>query len=199
MDDPPARGAAGTFLRRFAKDPTAVGAIAPSSRFLAARMVADLDFPAGVKVAELGAGTGPFTRALLARLPADGRLFAVERDPAFCAVLREQLPDLDLAEDSAERLLSLAEAREMAPLDHVVSGLPFASLPREVTEATLDQVAAALRPGGTFTTFQYLFAYPLPKAVRFRAQMQARLGPLRTRHPVFRNLPPALVLRWRKP
>ncbi len=53
-----------------------------------------------------------------------------------------------------------------------------------------------LRPGGTFTTFQYLHAYHLSPARTFRRAMKDRVGHDAERLVVFRNLPPAFVFTW---
>ena len=51
------------FLRSMLREPFAVGALIPSSRFLASLMVADMR--PGSRVIELGAGTGVDAAALL--------------------------------------------------------------------------------------------------------------------------------------
>jgi phospholipid N-methyltransferase len=193
------RRALGAFLSRFVRDPRSVGAVAPSSRFLASKMVSGIDFEPGVRVVEFGPGTGPFTEAILERLPEDGRYLGIERDATFAAHLRSRFPDADVVEDSVENLIPLLTERELLPVDHIVSGLPFASLPREVTGAVLEATSVALRKGGTFTTFQYVHSFPLPSAVRFRRRMAGLFGPLSARRVEVRNLPPALVFSWRKP
>jgi phosphatidylethanolamine/phosphatidyl-N-methylethanolamine N-methyltransferase len=186
------------FLARFVRSPRSVGAIAPSSRYLARRMIEGLEVGAGGRVIEFGPGTGAFTGAIARRLPAGARYLGIERDPVFVAALERRWPSLEFACDSVENLLSIAEARSALPLDHIVSGLPFARLPRTVTLPVLDAAHRSLRPGGTFTTFQYIHAYPLPAARAFRREMQRRFGPPFARRAVVRNLPPAFVLAWRK-
>ena len=52
-------------LRAFLAYPVRTGAIAPSSRFLAARMIEDMRLSEAGVVVELGPGTGAFTRAIL--------------------------------------------------------------------------------------------------------------------------------------
>ncbi len=206
-DQPPSlgeevrEGAAGlrTFLSRFLADPRAVGAIAPSSRYLARRMIQDIHWAPGVRIVEFGPGTGPFTRAIQAALPAGGRYLGIERDGPMVEVLRQRFPRLDIEHGSVESLLELAGARGLLPLDHVVSGLPFASLPAPVTERVIGETFEALKPGGTFTTFQYVHSFPLPPAIAFRRRMRDRFGPVHRWTGEARNLPPALVLTWRKP
>jgi phospholipid N-methyltransferase len=59
-------------------------------------------------------------------------------------------------------------------------------------------VVSVLRPGGTFSTFQYLHAYGMPAGAAFRKSMSARMGSEPDIRLVMKNLPPALVLTWRK-
>jgi phospholipid N-methyltransferase len=186
------------FLGRFIRSPRWIGAIAPSSKRLAKRMVGGLELATGVRVAELGPGTGSFTAEIAARLPAYGRCLAVDRDEMFAAHLRGRWPHVECLADSAERLAALARAHDFLPLDHIVSGLPFASLPTHATRAIMDAVRDTLRPGGTFTTFQYVHAYALEPAVSFRRAMTERMGAAPQRSLVMGNLPPAFVLRWRR-
>lgn len=186
------------FFGRFVRSPRAVGAVAPSSRRLARRMLEGLELTAAVRIAELGPGTGSFTAEIVSRLPVGGRCLAVDRDETFVARLRARWPRVECVADRAERLRGLAEARGLSPFDHVVSGLPFASLPATTTSRILDAIHETLRPGGTFTTFQYVHAFPLPPAVAFRRAMTARMGTDPARSLVAGNLPPAYVLRWRR-
>ncbi len=183
-------------LGRFVRSPRTVGAIAPSSRTLARAMVAGLDSAGPARVVELGPGTGVFTRAIAERLGPEARALSVEIDPTFAAALDRQYPNMEVVCGSAVDLPALAEARGLAPVDHIISGLPFASLPATVTRSILDAVVATLRPGGTFITFQYVHGYSLPLAVAFRREMDTRMGTAFSRRLVVRNVPPAYVLTW---
>lgn len=186
------------FLGRFLTNPRTIGAIAPSSRVLARQMVGGLDLSGPVTVVELGPGTGSFTSAIVERLGPAGRVLAIELEPAFAAQIRQRWPQVDCVSASAVTLAAIAADRGLTSIDHVISGLPFASLPIPVTRAILDGISRLLRPGGTFTAFQYVYAYALPPAVVFRRETDVRLGGHMTVHLVLRNLPPAFVLRWKK-
>ncbi len=186
------------FLRRFLKSPRSVGSIAPSSRFLAVKMVEAVEWRPGVKVVEFGPGTGPFTEEISRRLPESGRYLGIERDPVFVKILKQRFPALDVQCESVTELLEIASRRGLLPVDHIVSGLPFASLPADLTLQILDATVSALRPGGTFTTFQYVHAYQLPAARSFRGEMRRRLGPISARKIELLNFPPAFVFTWRK-
>jgi phosphatidylethanolamine/phosphatidyl-N-methylethanolamine N-methyltransferase len=183
---------------RFLRHPRTIGAVAPSSPSLARRMVAGLTAPSSARVVELGPGTGAMTRAIVSRLGPSARFLAVEIEPEFVAEIRREHPTVDCVCASAADLEPLLRARDFGAVDHVISGLPFASLPIETTRDVLAAIGRALRPGGTFTTFQYLHSYWLPPAVAFRARASATLGGPPDRRIVLLNVPPAWVLTWRR-
>jgi phospholipid N-methyltransferase len=183
---------------RFLRSPRTVGAVTPSSRATAEAMVADLDFGETDHVVELGPGTGVFTAAILEQLKPGSKLLAVEIDPAFVERVQRRWPAVACVCGSAEDLDTIVDTHEMLPVDHILSGLPFVSLPLPVTQKILESIAKVLRPGGTFTTFQYLHAYGLPSATAFRARMREKMNSSPEIRLVIRNFPPALILTWTK-
>ncbi len=183
---------------RFLRSPRTVGALTASSRALAESMVEGLALDRPGYVVELGPGTGVFTAAIAERLGKDTRFLAVDIDPAFVQQIRKRWPAIECVCASAERLDDLVTARGMFPVDHIVSGLPFVSLPPAMTRQILENVATVLKPGGTFTTFQYVHGYGLPQAASFRRAMTARMGVQPVTRLVVRNVPPAIVVTWRK-
>ena len=186
-------------LGRFVRSPRTVGAVGPSSRALASEMVSGLSLGGTTNVVELGPGTGAFTREIVRKLGPRARCIAIELEPTFATALERDFPRVDVVCGSATDLPSIAAEKGMATVDHIVSGLPFASLPSADTQGILEAVAEALKPGGTFTTFQYVTGYPTPLASALRRDMTARLGVRPTRRLVFRNFPPAFVLTWHRP
>jgi phosphatidylethanolamine/phosphatidyl-N-methylethanolamine N-methyltransferase len=184
-------------LGRFMRSPRTVGAVAPSSRALAEEMVQHLDLSGPTNVVELGPGTGVITRAIAKRLGPEAHALAIDIEPAFVAAIARRFPRVEAVCGSAANLPTLLKAHNMFPAEHIISGLPFASLSTEVTTTILDAVAESLRPGGTFTTFQYLNGYPTPLAKGFRRAMSERMGMAPSHRIVWRNLPPAFVLTWR--
>jgi phospholipid N-methyltransferase len=161
-------------------------------------MVEGTDAAPGVRVAELGAGTGRITTEIARWLPDDGLALAIDVDPAFVTQLSDRWPRVEAVCAQAESLGELARARGIAAFDHIFSGLPFASLPAATTQRILYVVARWLRVGGTFATFQYLHAWHFPSAVSFRRTATRRLGADPVCRFVGANVPPAVVLRWRK-
>ena len=183
---------------RFLRNPRTVGALAPSSRALAEAMVAHVDFSRPGRIVELGPGTGALTAPIVERLGPHIQFLAVDIDPAFCDEIQKRWPSVNCVCASAERLDAIVTALDMMPIDHIVSGLPFVSLPAEMTRQILESIAAVLEPGGTFTTFQYLHGYRLPSAVAFRKQMSHKMGHKPHVRLVLKNLLPALVMTWQK-
>lgn len=183
-------------LGRFVRNPRTVGAVSPSSRALARAMVAGLDLSGSSRVVELGPGTGVFTREIAARMGPEARCLAIDIDPGFIERLARTCPRVDAVCGSAAQLPALVAGAGFDRVDHIISGLPFASLPSDVTTGILQGIDSVLRPGGTFTTFQYVHGYPTPIAARFRAAASALLGAPPIRRLVMRNLPPAYVLGW---
>jgi phospholipid N-methyltransferase len=186
------------FLSHFRKSPRTVGAIAPSSRRLARAMVDGLALGPTSRIVELGPGTGAITVEIAEKLPPSARCLAIDIDPVFTARVAARWPHIEAVCDRAEHLVEIARSRGLLPVDHIVSGLPFASLPAASGRAIVDAIVAALHPGGTFTTFQYVHAFALPPAAAVRRTLDARMGASPTRQLVVGNLPPALVVRWTK-
>jgi phosphatidylethanolamine/phosphatidyl-N-methylethanolamine N-methyltransferase len=186
------------FLSHFRKNPRTVGAIAPSSQRLARTMLDGLALESGTRVVELGPGTGAVTGEIARRLPAGACCLAIDSNPVFSAQVAARWPQIVSVCDRAERLRDIAAEHRLLPVDHIVSGLPFASLPVDSTRAIVEAIVATLRPGGTFTTFQYVHAFRFRSAAAVRQTLTRRMESAPTRRLVVGNLPPALVVRWTK-
>jgi len=161
-------------------------------------MVAGLHVPVGTTVLELGPGTGPFTAQLAARLPRETAYLGIESHGPFVERLRQRFAGLRFAHDSAEQVEKRHRELALPPISAVICGLPFASLPLDVQDRIVNGLDRLLAPGAEFRAFQYLHARPLPAARRFRRQMDDLFGPARSPTTVLANLPPAMVLYWRR-
>ena len=184
---------------RFLRSPRTVGAVSASSRALAEAMVAGIPTERPVTVVELGPGTGAFTGAIAARIAPGSKFLAIDLEQTFVERIRRRWPEVDCVCASAEDLERLVKERHMGPIDHVVSGLPFASIPVVVTRAILDGIEHTLRPGGSFTTFQYLHGYFMPPGRTFRREMSERMHAAPRRQLVLKNFPFAFTLTWTRP
>ena len=188
----------GRFLFAFLRHPVTVGAVAPSSRVLARAMCADLRVGPDEAVLELGPGTGPFTAEIQRHLPDPACYLGVELEPGFVRLLEARHPDLSFMLGSAADSDALRRRLGDRAVHSIISGLPFAGLPPAMQDGVIDSVQRVLRPAGVFRTFQYLHAYALPGAVRFRRRMSALFGQVRRSRVVLRNVPPAFVLSWQR-
>lgn len=174
------------FLRQLIRRPQQVVALSPSSADLA-RAMADGLGPQTGRIAELGAGTGKLTRALIDRGVPPANLTLFELNPDFCAHLRATFPGVTVLNQGAE---TLGDA--CAPgLGAVVSGLPLLSMPNAVQSAILTGAFALLRPGAPFIQFTYGPRPPVAEQVRVNLGLIAHRG-----EKVWGNLPPARVYRF---
>ncbi|MEO6594213.1 MAG: phospholipid methyltransferase [Planctomycetota bacterium] len=185
------------FFGNFLRNPGSIGAVLPSSRYLARALVGRLDLEPGQLVLEYGPGTGPVTAIMLEALPEGARYLGIELEPRFHDLLTERYPRFDFHLGSAADVPAILAERGLPRPTRIVSGLPFASLPAAAQDAIVDGVVHCLR--GThadFRTFQYVHAYGLRAARRFRAIMAERFDGFERIGPVVRNVPPAFVLRY---
>ena len=127
------------FLGQLIRKPTEIRAIAPTAR-AAAREMARLVTPEMTAVAELGAGTGTITRAILDRGLAPERLELYELNAAFCARLRAAFPGVIVHNRPAQDMVNVGRGK----LDAVISGVPTLPMPDELQHAI---VGAALATG----------------------------------------------------
>jgi phosphatidylethanolamine/phosphatidyl-N-methylethanolamine N-methyltransferase len=195
----PSAAPAGTalFLKRWLRQPLAMGAVIPSgpllTRALALTAVREMQGRDG-HVIELGAGTGEVTKALLAAGIAPDRLALVERDPELVAFLRRHFRGPRIIEGDAARLPKLLAAEGVAKVATVVSGLPLLSLPAEIVTGIVHGVFEALPRGAALVQFTYGPSPPIPRALRENLHLVGAHG-----RRIWRNVPPAVVWTFRRP
>ncbi len=148
------------FFLRYVKNPASIGAVCPSSRFLARKMVEPLKRIVGGDdvVAEFGSGTGAVTKYIASELSVkQSNLFCFEFDPVSADVLRAKFPSANIVNDSAEKISSLGDS--LPRLKCIVSCLPLLSLPEQVVVNILQNAENALPKGGLFVQFTYNLAH----------------------------------------
>lgn len=190
---------AATFIREFARNWNATGAVLPSSPAMAACIVDAAGVATARHVLELGPGTGPFTAVVRAAMPAHARYLGIEVNPVFVAHLRERFPGLTFAESPAQAFDFDAWLPPGAGFEAVVCGLPWTAFPEPMQAAILGNVLPRLAPGGRFATFAYFGLHWLPRGRAFRALLRRQPGTLRTTPVVWRNVPPAFVYVLERP
>jgi phospholipid N-methyltransferase len=179
------------FLKSWLRDPSRIGAVAPSGRALAKLITADLT-PSDKTIIELGPGTGAFTEALIARGIEEHRLALIEADPDFARTLKLRFPAASVLAMDATDLGEVAALFDR-PADAIISGLPLLSMANDTVEAILSGAFRHLRPGGSLYQFTYVPRCPVPWRVMYELGLEAHhLGS------AWVNLPPAFVYRLRR-
>jgi phosphatidylethanolamine/phosphatidyl-N-methylethanolamine N-methyltransferase len=148
-------------------------------------MAADVPSRGEPTVVELGAGTGALTTALQHRLAGRGRHLAIERNRPWADLLRRRYPQVEVVHADVADLVDVLAERNVADVDTVVSGLPWAAYREQLPAA----VAAALAPTGVFTQFAYSWSR------RWAPPARAELAMLR-RHFAHVAVSPTI---WRNP
>ena len=203
------------FFRSYLDDPSVVGAVAPSSRRLAAALVRPFARRTrGARVLEIGAGTGRISRRIAHLLRPDDHFDICEIKDGLADTIESEVlshPRLHVAcRDGRIRLLRCPAQNIRNPegYDFIVSGLPFTAFGPALVESILASVRRNLRPGGVFSYFEYVGLRKLNHTLaigRSRRRIRA-VSALLDRHidrhqfsreTVLLNLPPAHARHWR--
>jgi phospholipid N-methyltransferase len=170
-----------SLLAQLIRSPGQTGAVAPSSRGLSRAMAEAAD---GARaLIELGAGTGPVTRALARRFPALP-LTIVEMQSSMARRLARAHPAATVHAQPAAVVLD-AMTLDASPVV-LVSSLPFRSLPARIAAETEFSILYFLQrhPGAWLVQFTYHPRPPFAAPGGFGWRRAAT---------VFANIPPASV------
>jgi phosphatidylethanolamine/phosphatidyl-N-methylethanolamine N-methyltransferase len=203
------------FFRQFRERFETTGAVLPSSRFLARAMTRPLTQCSGPRrILEVGPGTGAVTGHIVREVRQDDRFDLVEINEQFAGLLKDRFatdPQYQPAATVSQvHTCPLQDFTTDGQYDVIISGLPFNNFPAELVESLVDRCLSLLKPGGTFSLFEYMFIRPLrvsvtrgPEKERLAAIeriMQARFKAQRIRRDwVFVNVPPAWVQHLQRP
>ena len=183
--------AAATFLKRFLQHPGRIGSVAPSSKFLAHAMLSQVNWNNALNIAELGAGTGVFTRDIVKLARPDANILVFEIDVSLRKLIKEEHPDhkgLKLYSD-AQKLEEVMRENNIESFDYIISSLPFTVLPHEMSENILNAVNKTLSPNGRFIAYQYSRIMKHKLCEKFRD--------IKSKY-VLLNIPPAFVFNCGK-
>lgn len=176
------------FFIEYLKHPRTIGAVAPSGNALARKMIKPIDFKSAGVIVEYGSGTGSFTKELVIRRKPDTVLILIEQNRKFCRELGKifcNQPNLYIINGSAENVSDYLAEHGFKHADYIVSGLPFTSLPPEISDKILNATKKAVGRKGKFITFQYSLVKKKFFEKYFRISACYR---------EMKNIPPAYVL-----
>ncbi|TCU51866.1 phospholipid N-methyltransferase [Novosphingobium sp. PhB57] len=170
-------------IREFVRRPNLVGSAFPASRHLVETLLRPVDWTKARVVVEYGPGTGPITRAILARMPRDSRLVAIDVSQRFTRHLRRTIDDPRLLAVTAcaSSATAILGDHGLGPADLIVSGIPFSTISPEQGGRILDISAQILPDNGLFLAYQMRSTIAPMLAERF--------GHVRKSH-VWLNIPP---------
>lgn len=174
------------FIKKFVTEPRTIGSVTPSSPQLVDSMLQNADWAKLGAVAELGAGTGVMTRAIIERKAKGCELLIFEIEEE----LRKNLEDetgLEIYAD-ARTLPEVMKTRGIEKAGLIVSSLPFTVLPRDVTKSVMEGVTRSLAPDGSFVAFQY--------SLHMKGTLEKLFDKVDVRF-VMMNIPPAFVYECR--
>jgi phospholipid N-methyltransferase len=179
------------FLKQFWKEKKMVGAMAPSSRFLAKKMLKNIDFNSEKVIVELGPGTGVFTKEIIRKMAPDAHLLVFELNDNFYKALKKSIQDerVILIHDTAEKVQDYLAENNFSHADCIVSSLPLSNFPKQLRESILVSSKNALKEDGKYIQFQY--SLQIKRQInRVFPKISIDFTPL--------NFPPAFVLTCKK-
>lgn len=190
------------FLKTFFINPTSVGAVIPSSSFLADAITKHIKRNGRpIRVLEVGAGTGSMTRRIAEKLRNGDILDVIEIDTNFCEILNEKFEKI---ENININCLSILDWNPGYRYDFIVSGLPFNAFDADFVNMILKRYQELIRPGGIISYFEYI-ALAKIKLFFLRGEDKDKFSKTITTTAVFRsefefdqenvfaNIPPACV------
>lgn len=187
------------FIKQFCSEPRTIGAIAPSSKKLANRMLQQIDFDRARVIVEYGPGTGVFTRQILSKINLDKTIFfGLELNEQMNRIACTHAPEISIFQDSASEVRKYLNHHGVEHADAIISGLPWAAFSEKLQDEILEETVAGLPEGGFFSTFAYLHGLILPSGIRFRSKLKQHFSEVKISPVVWGNIPPAIVYWCRK-
>ncbi len=167
------------FARIFFRHPRMLGSLVPSSRFLIRELLDPIRWERARVIVEYGPGVGGITAEILHRMRPDAELIAIETNSEFVRFLRSTLPDerLRVVEGSAADVQSILRSFGHERASHVISGIPFSTLPRREREHILEQTRAVLETDGKLAVYQFS-SRVLPDLERIFGYVERGFAPL---------------------
>ena len=178
------------FLRGMMAQPKTVGAIMPTSQRMANRMASIIDVASGLKVLELGPGTGVITKAILDKGVKPENLVSVEYSTSFFQHLVEKYPGVNFINGDAFAIEETLKAYQGETFDCVISGIPLLNFPMHVRVKLVEDLLKLIPVGRPIVQFSYGPVSPVtarPESFR-----------IENFDFIVRNIPPAQIWHYKK-
>ena len=106
---------------------------------------------------EYGPGNGAFTKEILRKLPASGRLLVIETNKQFVEKLKS-IKDtrLIIVQDDVKNISQILTDQNFGQADIIISGIPFSHMPKTNREEIIKKSIDALAKNGVFITYQHV-------------------------------------------
>ncbi|CAM1361582.1 class I SAM-dependent methyltransferase [Tenacibaculum xiamenense] len=149
-----------SFFKEAVKNYKTSGTLVPSSRFLANKMLSNINFSDSKVIIELGPGNGAITKNILGKLNPEAVLICFEINDVFYKELTEiEHPQLIVLKESAENITSEIEKLGFQKVDAIVSSLPLTIIPKQISSKILNNSHSSLKKNGVFIQYQYSLSY----------------------------------------
>lgn len=175
----------------FFKDLKQVGAIAPSSKFLAKDLVSKLkqrlssNSCAPLKILEIGAGTGPLTKQITKHLRPEDQLDIVEIHKKFFQIVKTTYRQSNIQAYHSDILQFDSDYK----YDFIFSSLPYENMPEKVSRKIWEKKLNLCGPNAYISYFKYVKFRNFKND--FEEQVVKKYG--QDKKFVLLNLPPAKV------
>lgn len=181
------------FIYQFFNKPSLVGAVMPSSKFLARNIINFINFKRkNLVIIEYGPGTGPFTAEIVKKLKDGDKLLLIEQNKKFIENLVQkynQYQQLTIIEGSVSNVKTILEENKIKQVDYIVSGIPFSSIPKEVTLDIMENTQSIMNNQSLFITFQYS---------TLKLKLFKRYFEIVSKKFILRNVPSAYIICMKK-
>lgn len=142
------------FLFEFLRKPSHVGALWPSSRWLAKSLAKQIPANPNGIILDLGAGTGVVTRALIAKGFKPEQIIIVEQSPQLAAHLRMDFPASTVIQGQAQQLHELLGDKAVN-IHAIVSSLPLRSIETSQVQLIVQELQQLLPKQALLIQFTY--------------------------------------------
>jgi len=181
------------FFYQFLNKTKVVGSVLPSSKYLANKMLSFINFKRkNLVIIEYGPGTGPFTTEIAKQLKHTDQLIVIELNSKFATDLKEKFKDYNnvhIYEDCVANTKDILQKENITKVDYIISGIPFSSIPKEVSENILITTKQLMDEETLFITFQYS---------KFKKNIFEKYFNILETKFVLKNAPPAYVFCMKK-